>query len=404
MKSLFGSLVLFVCCSCVGSNQPDSGIDAGAQFGVVPADLRDVERAGEGLFATTFGEFPARSPNWGRATSVQGILKEVWGRTKTANPTYPAAQVTALDKAIVDLDAAIAAMDQKKATFAANAVGLAVPELFAFFHPDAPIEVIRMDAVFRQVGIDAHFNERARLTADIAILSTDWNNSKSAVATRVPTCHRVAGTATVTGDIEQSLSNLATADSTNNMMSVEVESDNGALEIDTLELLYDCPPDGSPPVTGEGSACVNDSSCGAGSVCDLANAGGRCAPSPSTAKVGGPCTTTLECGTNSRSACFTAAGDNWPGGHCALEPCNDVQVCPPGATCVAIGGETPSCLKGCTVDTDCRVDGGYVCQLFVTTPPKGFGPTNKACAFPCGRDADCQAPLTCDLGTKKCRP
>jgi hypothetical protein len=121
---------------------------------------------------------------------------------------------------------------------------------------------------------------------------------------------------------------------------------------------------------------------------------GKCAPAAGN-KIGTACNSTVDCGGDSRSACNTAAGDGYPGGYCFMEPCNDVEVCPPGATCVAIGGEAPGCYKSCTKDSDCRVAEGYVCQLFSTAQPKGFGPSDHACAFACTRDADCQLPLKC---------
>jgi hypothetical protein len=120
--------------------------------------------------------------------------------------------------------------------------------------------------------------------------------------------------------------------------------------------------------------------------------------------IGTPCATTIDCGTDSRSACNNEAGDGYPGGYCFMEPCDDVNICPPGATCVALGGESSGCFKECTADTDCRTAEGYVCQLFVTAPPKGFGPSATACAFKCLRDPDCQSPLTCDLASGKCKP
>ena len=92
---------------------------------------------------------------------VQGILKTVWGRARAANPGFPPGPVDEVDAAIVKLDAAIAAKQQQQAAYAANAVGLAMPDLFDSFHPDAPKEVVRMDAVYRQVGLDAHFAQRA---------------------------------------------------------------------------------------------------------------------------------------------------------------------------------------------------------------------------------------------------
>ncbi len=106
----------------------------------------------------------------------------------------------------------------------------------------------------------------------------DWAASKSAVGDRAPTCHRVGGTATILGDIEQSLANAENAVGQKDAAAVETESENGALEVDVLELLFDCPPDGVKPTTGLGASCKADSDCDAAQVCDLANSGGKCAP------------------------------------------------------------------------------------------------------------------------------
>lgn len=372
--------------------------------GVVNASIRDVERSGEGLVATTFGDYPARAPNWTRAASVLGILKGVWANGKTTCPALPAASVKAIDAAIVELDSALQKQDQRAAVMAGNAVGLACPELFGYFKTDAPIEIIRMDAVFRQVGIDAHFGDWAAVAADVKSLAADLAASRSAISARVPTCHRVGGTQTVLGDIDASLSNLGNASAVKDQATTEKESDNGALEIDTLELLFDCPPDGAPPSSGLGSKCNSNSQCGAGETCDTANAGGTCAPDPQTAKIGTSCTTTMDCGTDGRSACLTEAGDNYPGGYCGMEPCDDVHVCPPTATCVSQPHETPGCFRACTTDADCRASEGYVCQRYPTSPPSGFGPTDRACGFACKDDAGCTSPLKCDVSSGLCTP
>jgi hypothetical protein len=382
--SLLAAGLVVVACSSSKSGTSTPATPPGTTAGTVPADLRDVERDGEGLVTTTFGSYPDYKADWIRAGSVLGLLKQVWTRAKTTNPGLPAAAVAQVDKAIVDMDAGIAAKDQKKAAEAANQVGLACPPLFDFFHPDAPAGVLRMDAVFRQVGLDAKFADVATVTKDITDLETDYAATKDAVGMRAPTCHRVGGTATVTGDIETSLANMkaALAKSPPDLTTVEQESENGALEIDTLELLFDCPPDNAAPTKGLGA---------------------KCAPA-ATNKIGTPCSSTVDCGTDGRSACQTEAGDNYKGGYCFMEPCNDINVCPPGGTCVSLGGETPGCFKSCAMDSDCRVAEGYVCQLFSTTPPIGFGPVDHACAFACTRDADCHAPLTCNVASGKCQP
>jgi hypothetical protein len=322
-------------------------------------------------------------------------------------PDLPATDVKRIDDAVAKLGPALMTKDQKTAVTASNEIGLAVPSLFAYFTPDVR-EVVDMDAVFRQVGIDAHFGVWDGAAADLTSLQSDWAKLKSGVAMRAPTCHRVGGTATVSSDIDASLANLAMSVPSKDQAGTENESDNGALEIDTLELLFDCPPDGPPPATGIGSACTKSSDCSAGQACDPANM--RCAPDPSTAKIGTPCMTTIDCGTDPRSACLTvtAAGDGWPGGYCGMEPCNDVDVCPPGATCVSDPHETPGCHASCTKDSDCRVAEGYVCQLFLTDPPGGFGPSTGGCGFKCKDDSGCNdngtTKLTCDVATGHCKP
>ncbi|MEO8901380.1 MAG: hypothetical protein ABI627_07630 [Polyangiaceae bacterium] len=404
MKQTTSLLMLFCSCSLIACSNSTS--HAGTSPRVVPADLRDVERNGEGLVSTTFGAYdpdPAKSriPDWSRTASVLSLLEQVWSLGKQANPGMPAAQVKMVDMAIVTIGGAIQTKDQKSAAIAANAVGLAVPPLFDYFHPDAPIEIVRMDAVFRQVGIDTHFGEPLQAGSDVDSLRTDWANAKAAVESKVPTCHRVANTANVVGDVEQSLANLSAALATSDSTTLEVESENGALEIDTLELLFDCPADNAKPTNGVGSDCSTGKTCDADFECDPAN--GKCAPS-STNSIGTPCLSTTDCGTDSRAACQTASGDNYPGGYCFMEPCNDIEVCPAGASCVSLGGESPGCFKSCTSDADCRTSENYVCQLFLTTPPVGFGPSDHACAFACTRNADCQSPLTCDIPSGKCRP
>ena len=246
-----------------GSTTADGG---GTTVGVVPADLRDVERDGEGLVSTTFGNFPERTADWTRAASVLSLLEQVWVRGKAANPGMPAAQVKMIDDAIVALSAGIAAKDQAKAAYAANAVGLAVPELFDSFHPDAPIGVVRMDAMYRQLGLDAHFKHLDAVKKDVDSLKSDWASTKGPVGTRAPTCHRVGGTATVTGDIDASLTNVDVALPAGDVTTIEKESDNGALEIDTLELLFDCPADNVTPNHGLGAKCSSDADCDATQV------------------------------------------------------------------------------------------------------------------------------------------
>ena len=259
------------------------------------------------------------------------LLKQVWSRGKAANPGMPAAQVKMIDDAIVALSAGIAAKDQEKAAYAANAVGLAVPELFDFFHPDAPIGVVRMDAVFRQVGLDAHFKHLDAVKKDVALAEERLGERpKGPVATRVPTCHRVGGTATVTGDIDASLANVGCRAARGRRHDDrEGERERRARDRHARAALRLPRRQRHARSRPRREVQQTTADCDAGQVCDKANAGGKCAPASSN-KIGTPCTSTVDCGTDARSACQTASGDNYPGGYCFMEPCNDVEVCPSG--------------------------------------------------------------------------
>ena len=80
-----------------------------------------------------------------------------------------------------------------------------------------------------------------------------------------------------------------------------------------------------------------------------------CAPAVGTEglEVGGPCTTSTDCGDQSR--CLT--GKHFPGGTCG-QNCNSHEECPDGTRCIDKEGGV--CLLGCEIPGDCR--GGYTCK------------------------------------------
>lgn len=399
-------LLLVACSGKDGTDTSDtSAADTCPRDGTVPANFRDTERDAEGVSYSAFGAYPERTPDFERATGVLGLLEEVWAGGVADCPDLDTAVRSSIDGSLETLTTALAAEDQEASAYAANDIHMQMAPLFGYFNPEAPLEILEMDALFLRIGLDGWFGDGAEYDANLALLETDWAVVKAATEAAVPTCHRVAGTESVVGDIDETLANLAAYPGGTDIDVAQVESDAGLLEVDILELLFDCVPDGETPDSGLGSACTVDGDCGDESlVCDLDNAGGTCAPDAANTNVGEPCTTTVDCGTYSRDACNSEVGDQFPGGYCTMEPCDDIQVCSPGATCVAMPYETPACFLSCTDDADCRVDEGYVCQLFPTTPPDGFGPSDHACAFACTQDADCSSPLTCETSSGKCIP
>jgi hypothetical protein len=388
-RPLLAALLLAAC-----SDSPKAPTDP-------PPALRDVERASEDLVAATFGDFPARTPDWTRAQSLLAALHTGWAGARST-PGLPQASVAKIDATLPGVDSAVAAQNQHDAANAANAIAAETPALFDVFHPDVPLAVAQLDAVMEQLALDAHFGNWNGAAADLHTLQQHWSQVQSEVQARAPACTRVTGAMTIPTDFTNALGVLSNAVGMQAAANAEMGAETGLDDIDVLELLYRCPSGSGAPAHGLGSRCHATSDCDAGQVCDLANAGGTCAPDPARAAIGTACTTTAECGSDRRSACATASGDGFPGGYCSMEPCDDIQVCPPGATCVALGPETPACFKACTTDADCRTADGYVCQLFVITPPDGFGPSDHACAFKCTRDADCKMPLLCDIPSGKC--
>jgi hypothetical protein len=366
--------------------------------------MRDVERDAEGVSYAVFGAAPDHAPDYTRAAAILSLLKQVWARSKEECPDLPKKAASAVDSAIAKLGKSIPAKDQNASAYAANDIHQQMAPLFEYFKPDTPVEVVRMDAVFLRLGVDAWGGDWKAFSGNLDSLNRDWSILKDTAAAKVPTCNRVAGTASVVGDIDQTLAKLTDAATSADVATSESESDAGLLEVDILELLFDCPAGTKPPKTGLGSACSTDADCDGELMCNQEVGQGRCAPAAALTHVGDACITTVDCGSYSRDACNNEVGDGYPGGYCSMEPCDDVQLCSPGATCVAMPFETPACLKSCAHDSDCREAEGYVCQLFPTTPPAGFGPSDHACAFPCTGDDQCTAPLTCIVATGKCSP
>ena len=164
-------------------------------------------------------------------------------------------------------------------------------------------------------------------------------------------------------------------------------------------------PEGSTTEGGdpgaEGGPCSAANCSMAGFACDPAD--GKCKPDGKGSAVGAACTTTgpgdPACGSAVKNAlgqqttCNDLLNDGFPGGYCSFEPCTTTELCPIGASCGKMGGETESFYKNCKTDADCRTP-DYKCQpmdqLFVS------GASKTVChiaALPCVNPADCPSSL-----------
>lgn len=139
-----------------------------------------------------------------------------------------------------------------------------------------------------------------------------------------------------------------------------------------------------------GATCGGEPCVGAGMICDPADS--KCKPDGKSTNVGKPCPKTgpnPACGTDPRATCNDFTSDGFPGGYCSVEPCTVKSMCPIGASCGRLGGESAACWMNCKTDAECpSLD--YVCadmEAFYVS-----GASHKVCflkEWPCGAAADC---------------
>jgi hypothetical protein len=161
---------------------------------------------------------------------------------------------------------------------------------------------------------------------------------------------------------------------------------------------------GKPSADGGTSLCSAASCTTAGFACDPED--GQCKPDGKTTNIGAPCTRTgpdPKCGTYAKALCNDLPNDGFPGGYCSVEPCTTAALCPVGASCADLGGETAACYKNCKTDADCRAP-DYTCQPMDQLKVSGAG--LKVChlaALPCATPAECPSSLP-KCTNKVCKP
>lgn len=151
--------------------------------------------------------------------------------------------------------------------------------------------------------------------------------------------------------------------------------------------------------------CRTDADCSGGRVCNPTL--GTCDVAFDSTEYGQPCSTVS--GACRGGTCMTEFESGFPGSYCAYSGCDPSAAdagdgCPGDGVCSVIGGE-PTCLDGCTNDSDCRTP-DYAClPVDAAQPDRG-----SACTPSCTSDAACAndgtmgAPLfSCNPGTGLCR-
>ena len=113
-----------------------------------------------------------------------------------------------------------------------------------------------------------------------------------------------------------------------------------------------------------------------------------------TSNVGAPCVIDGDadtmCGTAPNHKCKESGNDGFPGGYCTISPCDQIALCPIGATCADLAGESDvACYKSCASNADCRTP-DYSCFELGVLYRSGAG--TKIChpnAFSCYRAEHC---------------
>ena len=150
--------------------------------------------------------------------------------------------------------------------------------------------------------------------------------------------------------------------------------------------------------TDSSGPCAGKTCTDPGFACDPED--GNCKPDGKTTHVGDPCDTSgpadPKCGTYSKATCNDLTSDGFPGGYCSVEPCTTKDLCPIGASCGTMGGESAACYKNCKTDADCRAP-DYKCQpmdqLWIS------GASKKVCHL---AKLPCTTASTCPTSLPKC--
>lgn len=217
----------------VPSSETDAASDGGKQL---PTLLRSFESAAEGISDA------ARTANW---TKVSGVLAEAlasWTKVKPQLVADGAADATVhgIDDALARIQKDVDAKDTRAAESDANAISIAVPDLFALY-PSWPVppEALRLDGYFRQVQIDAEYADLAAAAVDHAKVASLWAAFRARVQAQAVGRGDIPGASTVVADMDGAIAAERAAIDMKASASVVDDAQRGLDLVDVCEQVFE---------------------------------------------------------------------------------------------------------------------------------------------------------------------
>jgi hypothetical protein len=216
-----------------GAPEDAGGDDAGGKT-VAPTTLRAFESNAEGIGdACKASDF----------VKAQGVLGEANTNWPALKPQAQQARASAdlvkrVDDGLAKIGADIAARLQRECEADANALTLAVPDLFDLFAFPVPSDALRGDGVFRALEIDGEYADFTLAAADLESTKTVWARLEPVTAAQAPKRPDIPGTETVVVDMGMAIQGCAGAIAAKDAAALQTHAQNGLDLIDTVETIF----------------------------------------------------------------------------------------------------------------------------------------------------------------------
>ena len=226
--------------SCGGGTGTDAGTtaDAGADAGTantVPAALSNLESNAEDC-----GE-NAAAGDWTTAVSIAAEASTSWTTAKAAVTAKgaKAETITAIDNALAGLIAAITSKDSRAAQTSANAISLSIPDLYDLYDNKVPSDVLRLDASFRLLQIDASFSDWTASSTDLGRVKDVWARLKPVAEPQAAKRQNVTGASTVIADIDTAISDAQAGITAQDSTATTGAAQKGLDLVDVVEKVFE---------------------------------------------------------------------------------------------------------------------------------------------------------------------
>lgn len=234
-----GLLSMLAACSSSPATS-DAGMDAGndsnsADSGpLAPTTLRSFESNAEGISdACKIADYTKAQAILGEANNTWSMLEPV-----ARSAGVPAATTQKITTTLSTLATDISGMKQRNCETDANAITLAVPDIFDHFVYSVPSDALRGDGVFRQLQIDAEYSDFTTANADFAATDAVWTRLRPLVVMQAPKRPDIPRASTVVVDTDTTMMQLQTAIAAKNATDLGAAAQAGLDEIDTMETIF----------------------------------------------------------------------------------------------------------------------------------------------------------------------